>query len=63
LLREKYQKRILLEVPDIHKKAIIACYIASRIVYQRGLDWSPTIVEVLPLIARDPAIVGKFEIK
>ena len=30
LLRERYQKRILLEIPDIHKKAIIACYIASR---------------------------------
>jgi glutamate dehydrogenase len=58
LLRERYQKRILLEIPDIHKKAIIACYIASRVVYQRGLDWSPTIVEVLPLIARDPAIIG-----
>ncbi len=57
-LRERYQKRILLEIPDIHKKAIISCYIASRIVYLRGLGWAPTIVEVLPLIATDPAIVG-----
>lgn len=58
LLRNKYQKRILLEVPDVHKKAIIACHIASRIVYYRGLDWLPSLVDVLPLIAEDPLIVG-----
>ncbi len=55
---EKYQKRILLEVPDVHKKAIIACHIASRIVYYRGIDWSPSLIDVLPLIAQDPLIVG-----
>ncbi len=59
VLSSRYQKRILLEIPDIHKKAIIACYLASRLVYHRGLDWSPSIVDVLPLIARDPAIIGK----
>jgi len=59
LLRSRYQKRILLEIPDIHKKAIIACRIASRLVYKKGLDWSPTIVDVLPLIAHDPEIVGE----
>ena len=58
LLRNKYQKRVLLEVPDVHKKAIIACHIASRIVYYRGLDWLPSLVDVLPLIAEDPLIVG-----
>ncbi len=58
LLRHKYQKRILLEVPDVHKKAIIACHIASRIVYYRGLDWLPSLIDVLPLIAEDPLIVG-----
>lgn len=58
LLKDKYQKRILLEVPDVHKKAIIACHIASRIVYYRGLDWLPSLVDVLPLIAEDPLIVG-----
>ncbi len=58
LLRTKYQKRILLEVPDVHKKAIIACHIASRIVYYRGLDWSPSLVDVLPLIVQDPLVVG-----
>lgn len=58
LLREKYHKRILSEVPDIHKKAIIACHIASRLVYHRGLSWSPKVIDVLPLISRDPLIVG-----
>jgi glutamate dehydrogenase len=58
LLRDKYQQRILLEVPDVHKKAIIACHIASKIVYYRGLDWSPSIVDVLPLITQDPLITG-----
>ncbi|MBI2742915.1 MAG: NAD-glutamate dehydrogenase [Chlamydiales bacterium] len=57
LLRSRYQKRILLEIPDIHKKAIIACYISSRLVYSRGLDWAPSVVDVLPLIAHDPAII------
>lgn len=58
LLREKYHNRILTEVPDIHKKAIIACHIASRLVYHRGLKWSPKVIDVLPLITRDPLIVG-----
>lgn len=60
LLRNKYQDRILHEVPDVHKKAIIACHIASRIVYYRGLDWSPSLIDVLPLITQDPLIVGAF---
>jgi glutamate dehydrogenase len=58
LLRTRYQKRILLEIPDIHKKAIISCYLASRLVYRRGLSWLPTIVDSLPLIARDPNILS-----
>lgn len=57
-LRTRYQKRVLLEIPDIHKKAIIACYLASRVVYLRGLDWSPSLVDVLPLITKDKAIIG-----
>jgi glutamate dehydrogenase len=58
LLRQKYQERILKEIPDIHKKAIIACHIASRLVYQRGLSWYPNVIDVLPLIAKDPQIIG-----
>ncbi len=58
LLRTHYSEQVLSKVPDIHKKAIIACHIASRLVYQRGLSWSPSIVDVLPLIAQDKNIVG-----
>jgi len=58
LLRGRYKKRIIEEIPDIHKKAIIATYLASRVVYRRGLAWSPSIVDILPLIANDPDIVN-----
>lgn len=58
LLRKKFSKRILSDLPDIHKKAIIACYIAQRLVYQRGLAWLPSLVDVLPLVVQDPNIVN-----
>jgi len=57
-LREHYGKRLIERVPDIHKKAIISCYIASRIVYSKGLAWSPAIADVLPIILNDPGLVG-----
>ena len=58
-LTENYKKRLLEDVPDIHKKAIIACFIASKMVYSRGLTWCPSIVDVLPLISRDEALHRK----
>ncbi len=58
-LKTHYQDRILHDIPDVHKKAMIACHIASRIVYYRGLDWSPSLIDVLPLITQDPLIVGE----
>ena len=57
-IRTKYQDRLLKEIPDIHKKAIIACFLAQRLVYRKGLSWSPSIVDVLPLIINDPVITG-----
>ncbi len=57
VLRTKYKKQIITDIPDIHKKAIIATYIASRLVYSRGLQWSPSIVDILPLIASDPDLL------
>ena len=50
ILAEKYQGRIIQNLPTIYKKAIIACTIASSMVYQKGLKWQPSIVDVLPLI-------------
>ncbi|MCP5506128.1 MAG: NAD-glutamate dehydrogenase [Chlamydiales bacterium] len=56
LLAQKYRDRIIGNIPAIHKKAIIACFLASRLIYRRGLKWSPSIVDVLPLIASDPQL-------
>ncbi len=49
-LREKFQSDLLSEIPEHHKKAIIACHIASQLVYKRGLAWSPSIVDIMPLL-------------
>ncbi|MCC6127915.1 MAG: NAD-glutamate dehydrogenase [Chlamydiae bacterium] len=53
MLKTKYLKNVL-HMPDIHKKAIISCYIGSRLVYKKGLSWNPAISDVLPLISQDP---------
>jgi glutamate dehydrogenase len=50
LLASKYKDRVLTNIPPIQQKAMISCYIASRLVYTRGLSWSPSIVDVLPLV-------------
>ena len=56
ILVEKYRNKILENIPIMHKKAIIACYLASRLVYKKSLNWSPSVIDVLPLIATDPLI-------
>ncbi|NRA90053.1 MAG: NAD-glutamate dehydrogenase, partial [Simkaniaceae bacterium] len=58
LLVQKYRDRVIQNIPEIHKKAIIACFLASKLVYKKGLRWSPSIVDVLPLIASDPRITS-----
>ena len=50
LLQKKYENRILHNIPPMHQKAIIACSIASHTVYTRGLIWSPSIVDILPIL-------------
>lgn len=52
-LRAKYHERLLTEIPEHHKKAIIARHIASQLVYKRGLDWWPSIVDILPFIGNE----------
>lgn len=49
-LRKKFQDSLLKQIPQNHKKAIIACFLSSEIVYQRGLDWLPSIVDVFPVL-------------
>lgn len=51
-LVNKYQDRLLSEIPDHHKKAIIASHLAANLVYTKGLDWHPTIVDVLPVLLK-----------
>jgi len=50
LLRTKFQEDLLKEIPEHHKKAIIACNIAAQLVYRRGLSWSPSIVDIMPIL-------------
>ena len=57
-LRTKYRDALLEKIPESHKKAIIACRIASRIVYRWGLTWSPSIVDILPIIWENEEITG-----
>lgn len=53
LIRDQYRKQ-LLAIPEIHKKAMIAAYLGAHLVYTRGLDWSPTVAEILPVILNLP---------
>lgn len=57
IIKENYKEAILKNIPDPHQKAIIACYIASNMVYNKGLSWSPSIVDILPLVANDINII------
>jgi glutamate dehydrogenase len=52
-LRENYEKELIEQIPEHHKKAMIAVHLASQLVYRRGLDWSPSIVDILPLVLQD----------
>ena len=49
-IRKDYLDQAMVRVPDMHKKAIIATTIACDLVYKRGLDWIPTIPDILPTI-------------
>lgn len=49
-LQEQFTARLISEIPDNHQKAIIACTVASGSVYQNGLDWWPSIVDILPIL-------------
>jgi glutamate dehydrogenase len=50
----------VLQLPDSYKKAMIACHLACQLVYQRGLDWKPSIVTTLPLLLEDAHLTGNF---
>lgn len=56
-LRHKFKDALLKEIPDHHKKAIIACHVAARLVYSRGIHWFPSIRDIWPLILADKELV------
>lgn len=53
LLRERFSSAFLEKLPLSHKRAIIASNVGSSLVYRKGLDWGPTIKDLLPLLLRD----------
>lgn len=55
-LQENFRDRLIEEIPDVHKKAIISCFLASRVVYRMGLNWSPTLIGILPILLSDPEL-------
>jgi glutamate dehydrogenase len=59
-LRRDYEKELLANVPLNHKKAVIAAHMAARLVYTRGLEWQPTLTDILPVVLKDPYL---FEIQ
>jgi glutamate dehydrogenase len=56
-LFEKFQGRLLKEIPENHKKAVIASHIASRLVYRRGMTWFPTLIDILPILLQDEQLI------
>jgi len=50
ILRDRYSTELLHKITDHHKKAIISCHIAARLVYKKGLAWTPTITDILPIL-------------
>lgn len=55
-LRMRFKGDMLREIPEHHKKAIVACYLAAHLVYTKGLSWHPTIVDVLPVLLRQEGV-------
>jgi glutamate dehydrogenase len=55
-LRQQYSAKLLKEIPEHHKKAIVSCNLAAHLVYSRGLSWHPTIVDVLPVLLKQQHI-------
>jgi len=52
-LREKFKDLLMQEIPDHHKKAIIACHLASQMVYRRGVNWMPSVIDILPSLIKN----------
>jgi glutamate dehydrogenase len=49
-LKDRFCDQLVDRIPEHHKKAIIACHIASSVVYRKGLKWAPSIVDIVPIL-------------
>lgn len=49
-LKNQFSHQLLSQVPVHHKKAIIACHVASQLVYRNGIEWAPSVADILPLV-------------
>ncbi|KAH3757238.1 glutamate dehydrogenase [Pelomyxa schiedti] len=49
-IKNGHLEQCLARVPDMHKKAIISTALACKLVYGKGIDWEPSVVDILPLI-------------
>jgi glutamate dehydrogenase len=49
-LTDEYKEKLLEQIPEHHKKAIIAANIGAQLVYGKGLNWFPSIVDILPFL-------------
>jgi glutamate dehydrogenase len=52
ILRQHTQ-RVLKNIPDIHKKSIIASFIGANTVYEKGISWEPSVGQILPELIRN----------
>ena len=57
-LRERFRDDLIQQIPEHHKKAIIACHISASLVYRKGLGWLPSIVDILPILLQHKEIEG-----
>jgi len=55
-IKTGHLEQCLRRVPDMHKKAIISTALATRLVYGKGIDWEPTVVDILPILLNCPTM-------
>ena len=49
-IKRDHLDQCLRRVPDMHKKAVISTALATRLVYGKGIQWQPTVVDILPIL-------------
>lgn len=52
-LLKTFKDKLLSEIPEHHKKAIISSHLAADLVYKKGLDWRPSLIDILPIFLEE----------